>query len=213
LKNIHLLYEINLKLLERKKISELDWKSFFNQETIGAKGLNAQHSGMEMSDRSFVDDFVHQGAIGLSFKNCLFEKKFTFFQIRPLTAIYFTDCTFLEDVCFDNLRSEHNKVSFLNCEFNELLLFSRNKLPRLEINVKYAKKILFDAESSFGTVQIGGMDKNKIDEIDFKANTILKRFELNHADVGNFSISFCTLEAELIISNCGIIHNDLINAA
>jgi hypothetical protein len=189
--------------LERQIISDRDWDIYYAHATGGSKVLSSEQDGIEVEDKIFPEDFFHQGPVAISFKNCLFEKKFTFLELNPLTDVHFVDCTFLQDAGFSKIKSEKD-INFLNCNFKGILTFLNLEIPGLVLNIKYAKWILFDDKSIINTIQIGGRDKNAIGQLTLNANIIRKRFEINHADVRDFYISYCTLESELIIANCGL---------
>jgi hypothetical protein len=188
--------------MENQTITQDQFEEILKKETQSENHLYKDY-GVTTEDKIFTETFFHQGDVALSFKNCIFKEKFSFSSFFPTADLYLTECIFQKGLYFGNISSGH-KIVFLNCSINETAIFSETNIPNLELNLRYAKEIIFADSSVFSNIIMGGMERNKIDKLSLNAGIIDKRFEINHADIGAFWISRSTLESELLVANCNI---------
>lgn len=182
--------------------TQTEWEDFLRKET--SSGINEKvDTGVWVDNKIFSEPFFHDGVVATNFTNCIFEEKVTFSSYSPRADIYITDCAFKKGLYLGGIESDH-KIVFLNCSIDEPAVLSQIKIQRLELNLKYAKELIFDNNSSYGYLQMGGKERNKILKLHLSAGAISKRFEINHADIEIFNLGYSTLESELIVANSSI---------
>ncbi len=168
-----------------------------NNEAISTLGKTIENK--IFNERFFYDN----SSITLSFKNCTFQEKFSLVNYQPNADSYFTDCEFLDDIFLWKVNTE-KKFSFLNCTIRRKLIFSTSKIDTFQLNNHFCDTILFDENSSFKIIEIGGKQHNKIDNITLPAKIIEDKCTINQANILKFRSSYSTLENQLNIFNCNI---------
>ena len=187
--------------MEMQKMSFEDFE--WDIENSGYDPVLLEKYGKTTENKIFTDEFTHAGKTALSFKNCIFQGKFTFHKYHPTTKTYITNCVFKKGILFWEVRN-NPKILFLDCIIEDLFLISDSQIHELTLNNKYCKRLQFDNLSIISIVDIGGMNCNKIDEIHFSVNIIEKRFTIDNVESLNLYISYSTLSKELNIFNSRI---------
>jgi len=185
--------------MEKKRISQDQWEYLFERkdETIFS---NISDDKAFVENILFFEDFFYSDSFAISFENCEFEGKASFHACSFQSDVYFTNCIFKRELYIGELKSKY-KISFLDSTIEETAVFCENTIYRLELNLKYAKKIIFDGRSSIGYIQIGGKDRNKYGTIHLNIGPDLERFEINHTEIDDLYFGYSTLDAELILAN------------
>jgi uncharacterized protein YjbI with pentapeptide repeats len=185
--------------MHQETMTQDEWENYVREETHN--GINNKIDyGITIENKIFPESFLHQGSVGLTIKNCVFEDGMFVTSYLPNSNVYITDCTFKQGLYFSDIESEKDIV-FGNCVIEGSATFNKIKISRLDFNIKSAEQVMFGDDSAFGHLQIGGKDRNKFGKFHLKAGIATKRIEINHTEIEDLYIGYSTLETELAIVN------------
>jgi hypothetical protein len=183
-------------------MSDAEWEKYLRNET--SNGVNQKVDyGVTVENKIFTESFLHQGTAGITFKNCVFNEKMSLLACTPGSDIFIMNCVFKKEIFFGEIVSEQ-RIVFLDCSLEENAIFSDLQVSRLELNLRYAKHIIFGEKSRIGEIQIGGKDRNKYGKIYLPASVGTKRIEINHAEIDDLYMPNSTLECELAVVNSNL---------
>lgn len=188
--------------MEQQRMSDSEWENFLRKEMSGGVNRKVDY-GVTVENKIFTETFLYQGSVGITFKNCVFSEKITLLSCTPSSDIFMMHCVFKKEIFFGDIVSEE-KIVFLDCSMEENAIFSGLQVSRLELNVRYAKHIIFSEKSGIGHIQIGGKDRNKYSKIYLPASVGTKRIEINHTEIDDLYMSSSTLECELAVVNTNL---------
>lgn len=178
-----------------------EWERWLN-DTLAVTGSEMiRPYGLTIENTIFTEPFFYSGTVAFTFRNCLFEKKFTFNKYEPTANVYIYDCVFMEDISLLEIKSE-NKIIFSNALAEDSqIIIDKLTVPELTLNIHRAGHILFGSESKIDHTQIGGIQQNVISKLTIAPEIIQKELEINHAYIKNFYIGRSKLEKELTVTN------------
>jgi hypothetical protein len=190
--------------MAQQPMSESQWVEYLRNDT--ANGINRSDDyGVTIADKIFTENFNHQGAVGITLKNCVFSEKMTLLSCAHNSTIYLIECVFKKEVYLGDITSEQ-KIVFLNCSIEGQAVFGKIEMPRLDLNLRYAYELIFSDECCIDHIQIGGKDRNIFRKLSLYAGVGKKRIEINHTEIEELYISNSTLDCELEIVNSYLKH-------
>ena len=127
--------------MEMQKISFEDFE--WDLENSGYDPVLLEKYGKTTENKIFTDEFSHAGKTALSFKNCIFQGKFTFHKYNPTAKTYITNCVFKKGIFLSEVRN-NPKILLLDCIIEDLFLISDSQIHELTLNNKYCKRLQFD---------------------------------------------------------------------
>lgn len=169
-------------------------------QTIQDRTIASKEYPIKIKEKIILDEFDYSLETAIAFEDCIFTKRFTFYECKLAFGFSFERCYFFEGLTI--LNTEASKMLILmDCKvINNISIVDCN----LHHFTSYSTTIdhLFISGSTITTIEIGGKDQSKVKELSILHNNILSKLQIANCRIERLSLSRLAEDTEVF--NCTI---------